>query len=125
MYVVCAYVRVCTAYMLVSAMYVMHVHVCTHVCCLCACCARQVLGAWCIQVWMGLGKPSKFHLVELGPGRGTMMKSVLMVCHQLYIIYVHSGDMLYIIYVHSGDILVMCYVHSDSRSGAHASLLIY
>lgn len=33
----------------------------------------ELLGLWTAEVWHGLGRPGAFHLVELGPGRGTLM----------------------------------------------------
>jgi NADH dehydrogenase [ubiquinone] 1 alpha subcomplex assembly factor 7 len=37
----------------------------------------ELLGLWAAAVWRGMGSPAKVHLVELGPGRGTMMNDVL------------------------------------------------
>ena len=37
----------------------------------------EMLGVWCVNAWMSLGSPSPFTLVELGPGRGTLMADVL------------------------------------------------
>ncbi|MBL4601023.1 MAG: SAM-dependent methyltransferase [Rhizobiaceae bacterium] len=37
----------------------------------------ELIGVWCIQAWKGMGKPQKFNLVELGPGKGTMMSDIL------------------------------------------------
>ena len=37
----------------------------------------EMLGAWCAQVWSDQGKPKNTHLVELGPGRGTLMADAL------------------------------------------------
>lgn len=37
----------------------------------------ELLGAWCIQVWLDMGAPPQVTLVELGPGRGTLMADVL------------------------------------------------
>jgi len=33
----------------------------------------ELIGLWCAQVWLDQGKRGKPHLVELGPGRGTLM----------------------------------------------------
>ncbi len=33
----------------------------------------EIIGIWCVVTWQQAGKPSPFHLVELGPGRGTLM----------------------------------------------------
>ncbi|WP_442919362.1 class I SAM-dependent methyltransferase [Methylobacterium sp. SyP6R] len=37
----------------------------------------ELLGLWTAEVWHGLGRPSPFRLVELGPGRGTLMADAL------------------------------------------------
>jgi NADH dehydrogenase [ubiquinone] 1 alpha subcomplex assembly factor 7 len=37
----------------------------------------ELIGAWCAVVWQGLGRPDPVHLVELGPGRGTLMADLL------------------------------------------------
>jgi len=37
----------------------------------------EMLGLWCVQVWHDQGKPKRKRLVELGPGRGTLMADVL------------------------------------------------
>lgn len=40
----------------------------------------ELIGAWCLQVWHDLGEPEKFHLIECGPGRGTLMQDILRIC---------------------------------------------
>jgi len=37
----------------------------------------ELIGLWCAEVWRLLGKPSPFVLLELGPGRGTLMQDAL------------------------------------------------
>ncbi|HEX4158702.1 MAG TPA: SAM-dependent methyltransferase [Rhizomicrobium sp.] len=37
----------------------------------------ELLGLWCVQVWRDQGRPAKPRLVELGPGRGTLMSDAL------------------------------------------------
>jgi NADH dehydrogenase [ubiquinone] 1 alpha subcomplex assembly factor 7 len=37
----------------------------------------ELIGVWCAQVWQLMERPSRFSLVELGPGRGTLMKDAL------------------------------------------------
>ena len=37
----------------------------------------ELLGAWCAAVWETMGRPSPVRLVELGPGRGTLMADAL------------------------------------------------
>jgi NADH dehydrogenase [ubiquinone] 1 alpha subcomplex assembly factor 7 len=39
----------------------------------------ELVGLWTAEVWQRCGSPQRLHLVELGPGRGTMMKDVLRV----------------------------------------------
>ena len=33
----------------------------------------EIIGLWCVVTWQHAGRPAPFHLVELGPGRGTLM----------------------------------------------------
>jgi len=37
----------------------------------------ELLGLWCAIVWQQMGSPSPVNLVELGPGRGTLMSDAL------------------------------------------------
>ena len=37
----------------------------------------EMLGLWLMQAWVDQGRPDKFALVELGPGRGTLMADIL------------------------------------------------
>lgn len=37
----------------------------------------ELVGLWAAVVWQQMGAPSRFNLVELGPGRGTMMADAL------------------------------------------------
>lgn len=37
----------------------------------------ELIGLWCILVWQQTGKPDPINLVELGPGRGTLMADAL------------------------------------------------
>jgi NADH dehydrogenase [ubiquinone] 1 alpha subcomplex assembly factor 7 len=37
----------------------------------------ELIGLWCVETWQRLGSPRPFHLVELGPGRGTLMADAL------------------------------------------------
>lgn len=37
----------------------------------------ELIGLWCADVWRQLGAPKRFNLVELGPGRGTLMRDAL------------------------------------------------
>ena len=37
----------------------------------------ELIGAWCAVLWQAMGRPDPVQLVELGPGRGTLMADVL------------------------------------------------
>jgi NADH dehydrogenase [ubiquinone] 1 alpha subcomplex assembly factor 7 len=37
----------------------------------------ELIGAWLAERWQALGSPARVHLVELGPGRGTLMADAL------------------------------------------------
>ncbi len=37
----------------------------------------ELIGLWCAVVWQQMGQPASLTLIELGPGRGTLMKDVL------------------------------------------------
>ncbi len=37
----------------------------------------ELIGLWCAQAWQEMGAPSRINLVELGPGRGTLMADAL------------------------------------------------
>jgi SAM-dependent MidA family methyltransferase len=37
----------------------------------------ELVGVWAIQTWIDVGSPAAFDLIELGPGRGTMMADLL------------------------------------------------
>ncbi len=37
----------------------------------------ELIGVWCVNTWMAMGSPAPFSLVELGPGRGTLMADLL------------------------------------------------
>ena len=37
----------------------------------------ELIGLWCAEVWQQMGAPDKLHLVEIGPGRGTLSADLL------------------------------------------------
>ena len=37
----------------------------------------ELIGLWCAHCWQAMGRPDAVHLVELGPGRGTLMADLL------------------------------------------------
>jgi NADH dehydrogenase [ubiquinone] 1 alpha subcomplex assembly factor 7 len=39
----------------------------------------ELIGLWLAQSWLDLGCPAPFHLIELGPGRGSLMADILRV----------------------------------------------
>jgi SAM-dependent MidA family methyltransferase len=41
----------------------------------------ELIGLWCAAVWQIMGSPDIVQLVELGPGRGTMMRDALRAIH--------------------------------------------
>lgn len=38
---------------------------------------QQMVGVWCVWLWQQMGQPHALRLVELGPGRGTLMADLL------------------------------------------------
>lgn len=54
----------------------------------------EILGAWVLQSWMEMGAPERFVLLELGPGRGTLMADMLRVAKPLHdAVQVHLLEM--------------------------------
>ncbi len=39
----------------------------------------EMLGIWVLLTWKGMGSPQKVNVIELGPGKGTLMKDILKV----------------------------------------------
>ena len=37
----------------------------------------ELIGLWCVEAWRGMRSPARVRLIELGPGRGTLMHDVL------------------------------------------------
>jgi NADH dehydrogenase [ubiquinone] 1 alpha subcomplex assembly factor 7 len=37
----------------------------------------ELIGLWCAVVWQQMGSPRRINLIELGPGRGTLMRDAL------------------------------------------------
>jgi NADH dehydrogenase [ubiquinone] 1 alpha subcomplex assembly factor 7 len=37
----------------------------------------ELIGIWCAEIWRAMGEPDPVQLVELGPGRGTLMSDLL------------------------------------------------
>ncbi len=57
----------------------------------------EAIGVWFATAWQMMGKPKKFNLIELGPGRGTLMADLLRAANVLpefaEAIEVHMVDM--------------------------------
>lgn len=43
----------------------------------------ELIGLWAASAWQTMGQPSQLHLIELGPGRGTLMADALRATHTL------------------------------------------
>lgn len=43
----------------------------------------ELIGLWLVEAWRGLGAPGPLHLIELGPGRGTLMVDLLRVTRRV------------------------------------------
>lgn len=43
----------------------------------------ELIGAWVADTWSAMGAPARVNLVELGPGRGTLMADILRVAHKV------------------------------------------
>ncbi len=41
----------------------------------------DLIGLWCAVVWQQMGQPARVNLIELGPGRGTLMRDALRAAH--------------------------------------------
>jgi SAM-dependent MidA family methyltransferase len=61
----------------------------------------ELMGLWCAQVWCDQGRPAHPRLVELGPGRGTLMADALRAlrvmpefCDSLEIVLVEASPVL-------------------------------
>lgn len=37
----------------------------------------ELIGLWCVVTWRAMGEPEPVHVIELGPGRGTMMRDMV------------------------------------------------
>jgi SAM-dependent MidA family methyltransferase len=82
----------------------------------------EIVGAWLIEVWQRLGAPAPVRLIELGPGRGTLMADVLRVA-------AHAPDFLRAASIHlveTSSTLKQRQAQTLAASGAepswHASL---
>ncbi len=76
----------------------------------------ELLGVWCVSVWRQMGCPQDVALVEIGPGRGTLMKDLLRGTR-------HIPDFHDAIAVHMVEISQkLKAVQQENLSGAHESI---
>ncbi|MEM6811733.1 MAG: SAM-dependent methyltransferase [Pseudomonadota bacterium] len=62
----------------------------------------EILAAWVIDVWSKMGQPSKVHLVECGPGRGTLMDDILRIAQK----YSQFYDAVHITMLETSSLLI-------------------
>ncbi|KUO54304.1 MAG: hypothetical protein APF80_10135 [Alphaproteobacteria bacterium BRH_c36] len=43
----------------------------------------ELIGLWTAVVWQQMGSPSRFNFIELGPGRGTLMRDAIRAAHRV------------------------------------------
>lgn len=55
----------------------------------------ELIAIWCINEWKKIGAVTPFQLVELGPGRGTLMHDVLRVISHKYILHFLKFNRVY------------------------------
>eukprot|EP01037_Dinobryon_pediforme_P040369 gene40369-49451_t len=41
----------------------------------------ELIGLWAAESWLQMGSPARLQLIELGPGRGTLMADALRAAH--------------------------------------------
>lgn len=52
----------------------------------------ELVGLWCVTAWQAIGQPRDFHLVELGPGRGTLMADAMRTAEDVARPFFHSAN---------------------------------
>jgi NADH dehydrogenase [ubiquinone] 1 alpha subcomplex assembly factor 7 len=52
----------------------------------------ELIGLWCAHVWDLLGRPTPIRLVELGPGRGTLMDDAMRACRKVASSFAAAAD---------------------------------
>ncbi|KAA0971779.1 class I SAM-dependent methyltransferase [Aureimonas fodinaquatilis] len=52
----------------------------------------ELIGAWLVAAWRHIGRPASFALVEIGPGRGTLMADILRTVRQLDIAFLKAAS---------------------------------
>lgn len=77
----------------------------------------EFIGLWVANTWLAMGKPSRFRLVELGPGRGTLMDDAFRVFPRV------DGllDAIELVLLETGDALIAA---QKQRLGRHDPIWI-
>ena len=52
----------------------------------------EMIGAWLVQLWRDIQKPKSFTLLELGPGRGTLMADILRITSKIAPDFYRAAD---------------------------------
>lgn len=52
----------------------------------------ELVGLWAVTAWHALGQPRDFHLVECGPGRGTLMADVMRTVADIAPKFMHAAS---------------------------------
>ncbi|XP_014292128.1 protein arginine methyltransferase NDUFAF7, mitochondrial [Halyomorpha halys] len=79
----------------------------------------EMVALWTLNEWTKLGSPKPFQLVELGPGKGSMMHDILRVCKQLKLdehINVHFVEVSDELSKAQGDKLCTSVLKHDNKS---------
>jgi SAM-dependent MidA family methyltransferase len=53
----------------------------------------ELIGLWAAEIWMSMGQPPSVRLVELGPGRGTLMADALRAIERIVPAFRHAIDL--------------------------------
>lgn len=79
----------------------------------------ELISLWCLMEWQKVGAPSPVQLVELGPGRGTMIQDILRVLTRYDI---HRDMSLHLVEVSphlaNAQAARLCYKQSDHPEGS-------
>ncbi|KAF5894165.1 Protein arginine methyltransferase NDUFAF7, mitochondrial, partial [Clarias magur] len=77
----------------------------------------ELLGIWCVSEWMAAGKPKAFQLVELGPGRGSLINDVLRVFNQLQSVLCGASVSVHLVEVSSklSEVQAHCLAGDNSQ----------
>ena len=52
----------------------------------------ECIGVWLLHEWMKMGSPQPVQIVELGPGKGTLLNDVLrLINSQLAVVWLKNG----------------------------------